>query len=164
MLDFFDILQHNLIHNFILQTFAIANQHLRYLLSIIWITHSILLVQFFSTVSLMLHKLLFSNLDRIRFLRLFWKEGLCFLDCLFKWLKYLFVGVDQHFIIKLELEFIIRYGSEIKCQIPVIAAHSIQNIHHFQTIFSQFYNSECLLNLYLDWINNQMLLQNSIEE
>ncbi len=140
MLDFFDIIQHNLIHNFSLQTFTIANQHLCYLLSKIWITHFILFVQFFSIVSLILHKLLLSHLYRIRFMRLLRKECLCIFDCFFKWLKYLFIGIDQHFIIKLELEFIIRYDFEIKCQISVIAAHSIQNVHHFQTIFSQFNN------------------------
>ena len=135
-----------------------------YLLSKIWVCDFVLFVQFLSAITLMLHEFLFPHFYWIWFIRLFWKECLCILHCLFKWLQDLFVRVDQHLVIKLKLKFIIRDDFEIKCQISMIAAHSIKYIHHLQSIFPQFYHSQSLLNLNLNWINNQMLLQNDIKE
>jgi hypothetical protein len=86
------------------------------------------------------------------------------LYCFLETLQHLFVGVDEHLIVELELKLQVGDNPEVHCQVAMIATHTIQQSHQFHPYLPQPDDPQGLLYLNLDRVAHQVLLEYGVEE
>jgi hypothetical protein len=92
------------------------------------------------------------------------KESLRFLHCLFEVLEGLLVGVDEELVVKGEFEVHAGDHAQVEGEVPMVAAHAVEDVDQLHPHFPDLDGPYHLLQLDLNRVYHLVLAEDCLEE
>jgi hypothetical protein len=148
-LEVLNVLACRLVEDLVLGAFAVADEHVRNVLSEEVAADAVLLEELGALVDLVLHELFLTEPQRLSLVAVAREVGLCVLDGLLEVLEALLVGVDEEFVIEEEGEGTTSEDAQVEGKVAMVAAHAIEEIDQLHSQLADAHRPQHLLQLHL---------------